>query len=149
MARVKLDLPAQFPFSTELEVRIRDINYGGHLGNDALLGLLHESRLRYLKSLGWTEMSICGAGLIMTDSVIVYKSEAYLGERLKIDIAIGDLNKYGFDFFYRVAKSDSGKEVARAKTGVVFFSYDRKKMTGTPEEFASRFGGIAPGPVSV
>ena len=48
MARVKLDLNGvEFVFRTELDVRITDINYGRHVGNDAMLGLLHEARLRY------------------------------------------------------------------------------------------------------
>ena len=48
MARVKLEIPELLPFATELEVRVGDVNYGGHLGNDALLGLLHEARIRFL-----------------------------------------------------------------------------------------------------
>jgi hypothetical protein len=38
MARIKLDLPADFPFAAELRVRITDINYGGHMGNDCAAG---------------------------------------------------------------------------------------------------------------
>ena len=74
MARIKLDLPEQFPFSTELRVRITDVNYGGHMGNDALLGLLHEARVRFLTQYGFSELNICGAGIIMADSVIVSPS---------------------------------------------------------------------------
>ena len=33
MGRVKLELPETFSFSTELTVRVTDLNYGGHLGN--------------------------------------------------------------------------------------------------------------------
>ena len=40
MARMTLALPARFPFTTEIEVRITDLNYGRHLGNDALLSLV-------------------------------------------------------------------------------------------------------------
>ena len=49
MPRVKVALPATFPFRTEIPVRITDLNYGGHLGNDALLGLLHEARVHFLR----------------------------------------------------------------------------------------------------
>ena len=46
MARVKLDMEGvAFVFRTELDVRITDINYGRHVGNDAMLGLLHEAGL--------------------------------------------------------------------------------------------------------
>ena len=74
MARIKLDLPEHFPFTIELQVRITDINYRGHMGNDALLSLLHEARVQFLAHYGLGEMDIFGVGLIMADSVIIYKS---------------------------------------------------------------------------
>ena len=48
MARIKLTLPENFNFSTNIEVRITDINYGGHLGNDSVLEIIHEARIRML-----------------------------------------------------------------------------------------------------
>lgn len=78
MGRIELNMPQQYSFSTEVEVRIGDINYGGHLGNDALLSLIHEARMRYFAALGYTELSLGGVGTIMADSAIVYKSEAFL-----------------------------------------------------------------------
>ena len=92
MARIKLDLPERFPFSTELQVRITDVNYGGHMGNDALLGLLHEARVQFLAHYGLSELDICGAGIIMADSVIVYKSEAFPGEWLEMAVTVADFN---------------------------------------------------------
>ena len=46
MARVKLELPAQFNFRTNIPIRIQDLNYGNHVGNDAILSIMHEARLR-------------------------------------------------------------------------------------------------------
>lgn len=139
MARIKLDLPADFPFAAELRVRITDINYGGHMGNDSLLGLLHEARVRFLAHFGLKELDIFGLGLIMADSVIVYKSEAFPGEVLKIAVAVVDFNKYGCDFVYRVTEQASGREVARAKTGVVFFDYRNRAVQAVPSAFLDLF----------
>ena len=61
MARVKIDLPQAFQFQTEIQVRISDINYGGHLGNDALLALLQEARVQMLKQYKWSEVDIEGS----------------------------------------------------------------------------------------
>ena len=58
-----------------------------------LLGLLHEARVRFLAHFGLKELDIFGLGLIMADSVIVYKSEAFPGEVLKIAVAVVDFNK--------------------------------------------------------
>ncbi|HPF57577.1 MAG TPA: thioesterase family protein [Candidatus Competibacteraceae bacterium] len=139
MARIKLDLPADYSFTTELRIRITDVNYGGHLGNDAMLGLLHEARVRFLKHYGFSELDIGGCGLIMTDSALVYKSEAFPGETLVIAIALADFNKYGCDFMYRVTEKASGREVARAKTGIVFFDYAKRAVQKIPQLFLDQF----------
>jgi acyl-CoA thioester hydrolase len=139
MARVKLDLPEKFEFSTEILVRISDINYGGHLGHDSVLSLTHEARVRLLGKYGFTEMDIDGSGLIISDVVIVYKSEAFYGEILKIEIAICDFSKYGCDFVYKITEKETGREVARAKTGIVFFDYKERRVASVPENFKAIF----------
>ena len=102
MARVKLVLPKQFSFSTDIQVRISDINYGNHLGNDALLALVHEARLQCLKAHGFSEMDIGGRGLMLTDAVIIYKSQGFHGDVLTINVAAADFNKYGCDFIFKI-----------------------------------------------
>ena len=68
MPRIRIDLPATFPFAIELPVRITDVNYGGHLGNDALLSLLHEARCRFLLHHGCSEANTAGVGMVMVDA---------------------------------------------------------------------------------
>ena len=140
MARIELNLPENFSFSTDVRVRISDINYGNHLGNDALLSLVHEARLQFLQSRGFSELDIDGCGLILTDAVIVYKSQGFHGDLLTILAAVDDFNKYGCDFFFKVIQKNSGKEVARAKTGIVFFDYNRQKMVPVPAAFFKACG---------
>ena len=135
MARVKLDLPDVFEFSTELTVRVSDINYGGHLGNDILLSLIHEARVRFLAQHDFTEKDAGGAGLIMTDAVILYKAQAFLGDQLLIEVAVCDVGKYGCDFVYRITNKEYSTEIARSRTGIVFFDYATNKIVRVPEKF--------------
>jgi acyl-CoA thioester hydrolase len=139
MPRIKLDLPEKFNFSTNLHVRISDINYGNHLGNDALLSLIHEARLRFLKSMGYSEGDIDGIGLIMADSAIVYKSEGFHGDRLTIEVSVQDITRSFCDFIYKIANKKTGKEVARAKTGLIFYDYTKKKIVRVPEKFKALY----------
>ncbi|MFA5832560.1 MAG: thioesterase family protein [Bacteroidota bacterium] len=141
MPRIKLELPTHFHFTTEIPIRISDINYGGHLGNDAVLSILHEARLRLLIEHGWTEMNIEGVSVIMSDSVILYKSQAFYGESLRIQIAVKDFSKFGCDIYYLIRERESGREVVRAKTGIVFFNYEEKKIATVPEKFQLQFRG--------
>jgi len=137
MARVKLDLPENPVFEAVIPVRITDLNYGGHVGNDSLLSILHEARVQFLKHFGFTEHNVAGKGIIMSDAVLVYKSEIFYGTTLTIEIGVTDLHAHGADITYRV--TDGEKEVARAKTGIVFFDYEQRKIAKAPAAFITLF----------
>ena len=141
MARVKVALPDTFSFTTEIPVRITDLNYGGHLGNDALLGLLHEARVHFLRSIGVPNDYdvVTKLGLIMVDVAVEYKGEAFHGDVLRVQMAGTDPSKYGFDVVYHV-HNQAGKEIARAKTGMLCFDYNTHKLRLLPAELAAQLG---------
>ncbi len=138
MARIKIQLPENFTFSTQMTLRITDINYGGHLANDAVLGIVQEARLRYLAVMGYSEKDIEGKSLIMTDAAIMYKSQGYYGDKIKIDIAIDEVSRLGFDMVYEVTNIETNKEIARVKTGLTFFDYQANKLVPVPENFIKK-----------
>jgi len=133
MARLSLSLPESFRFSTEITVRITDLNYGRHLGNDSMLGLIHEARVRFLGHHGLSEGDVAGTALILADAAIVFRAEAFAGDRLRFEVAVGDFSRVGCDFFYRVTRPADGKLVAEAKTGAVFLDPDKRRPTTLPE----------------
>jgi YbgC/YbaW family acyl-CoA thioester hydrolase len=137
MARVKIKFPEKFIFKTEIPIRINDINYGGHLGNDAVLSIAHEARLRFLKQNNFTELNADGAGIIMVDAAVQYKAEAFYGDILLVEIAVLDITGVGCDFVYRLINKETKKIIALIKTGIVFYDYDNKKVVSVPEKFMS------------
>ncbi len=141
MGRIKLELPETFPFRTELTVRITDLNYGGHLGNADTLVLIHEARVRFLKSLGCSELDVEGCGTIMIDAVIQFKSQAFAGDVLVAEVAAGDFSRLGCDIFYRLTNRDTGAVVAAAKTGIAVFDYEKQKRVSPPDAFVRKLGG--------
>jgi len=138
LARVKLELPDNFSFTTELDVRVSDINYGNHVGNDRMVSLLHEARLRFLREHDFGEFNIAGLGIMVTDVVVSFKAESFVGEHLTFHVGLTDFNKYGCDVIYRVENRNEDKVVALAKTGIVFFDYDERKITRIPKVFYER-----------
>src|SRR5688572_10702689 len=102
MARIKIDLPEHFSFSTSIPVRITDLNYGNHVGNDAVLSIIHEARMQYLKSLGYSEMDFAGAGMIMSDVGIEFKNELFYGDVVTVAVACSGLSKIGFEIVYKL-----------------------------------------------
>jgi acyl-CoA thioesterase FadM len=135
MARVKIELPEKFIFKTEIPIRINDINYGGHLGNDAVLSIAHEARLRFLKQHNFTELDAGGAGIIMVDAAVQYKAEGFYGDIIKVEIAVADITEVGCDLVYRCTNKNTGTVIAIVKTGIVFYDYDKKKVVSVPEKF--------------
>lgn len=143
MARIKIDLPENYVFSTKIKVRVSDINYGGHLGNDALLSILHDARLQYLQSLGYSELAFGDSALIMADVAIEYKGEGFLGDTLLVQIAPADFSKYGFDLIYRVTNQNQNP-VAYAKTGMLCFNYTSRKVMSVPAEARTKMEDAGP-----
>lgn len=138
MARIKIDLPGELDFKTHIPVTIQNVNYGGHVGNDAILSLLHEARLRYLSSLGYSELNKeTGSGLIMADVAIVYKGEGFHGDVFEIAIGAADFSSFGFDLYYRITTNRGGDTIviAEAKTGMICFDYRQRKVSRLPEEW--------------
>lgn len=138
MARIKLELPEPFLFSTEISVRITDLNYGGHLGNADTLVLIHEARVRFLKSFGYSELDVEGCGTIMLDAVIQFKAQAFAGDVLVVEVAAGDFSRLGCDIFYRLTNKATGEVVALSKTGIAVFDYKTQKRVSPPSEFVTK-----------
>jgi acyl-CoA thioester hydrolase len=136
MARIKIDLPDKFPFSVSIPIRITDINYGGHVGNDTVLSLIHEARVQFLQHQGYKELEIEGIGLIMSDAVIEFKLEIFYGDILKVSVCPADFSRAGFDLYYKLEKETEEKTilVAAAKTGMICYNYDLKKIVRVPEK---------------
>ena len=141
MARIKISLPENFSFSCEIPIRITDINYGGHVGNDTVLSIIHEARMQYFHQFGYTEMNLAGAGMIMADVAIEFKSELFYGDIVIASVVAQDISKVSFDLLYKLEKQEgiNKKLVAAAKTGMVCYDYELKKIVRVPETVLNVF----------
>jgi acyl-CoA thioester hydrolase len=140
MARIKIEIPEKIHDRLSISVRITDVNYGNHMGNDALVGIIHEARVQWLDKMGYNEMNIEGASIIMSDLAVCYLSESFYGDQLDISIAIGELSTAGFELYYLIETNREEKKItiAKAKTGIVFYNYKAKKIAAIPDKFKSR-----------
>ncbi len=135
MARVKIQLAEAFIYRTNLQIRVTDLNYGNHLANDAVLGLVHECRVQFYRHLGFhDERNIFGVGVIMADAAVQFLAEGFLGDELLIELGISDITATGYDLIYRISNQHK-KTIALVKTGMVCFDYTTRKVARIPEEF--------------
>ena len=140
MERIRVNLPQQFTFSTIIKVRITDLNYGGHVGNDSFLSFVHEARQQFLNHFGYTELDVENVSLIMADAALEFKKELSYQDEVKISVSATGFDKYGFDIFYKLEVIIDGDFVlaGKAKTGMMCYDYNRKKLMAVPEQVRSR-----------
>ncbi|MCS7029069.1 MAG: thioesterase family protein [Bacteroidia bacterium] len=134
MARVKIDLPEHFLFECYFVIPITMINYGGHLGNDSVLAIAQEARIQFLAHYGYSEMNLCGVGIIMADAAIQYKSEGFHGNVLEVALQPLNFHSVGFDIVYKIYNQTTQKDLAYVKTGIVCFDYTKRKIVPLPSK---------------
>jgi acyl-CoA thioester hydrolase len=133
MSRIDVDLPERVLFTTEIPIRVGDINYGGHLGNDAVLSIAQEARARFYASHGFSELECDGASTAMVNAALIYGAEGKYGMVLRVEIGAADVRSREFDLLYRMVEAASGKEVARVKTGIVSIDLTTRRIVRLPE----------------
>jgi acyl-CoA thioester hydrolase len=131
MARVKLKFPAENPlFATTIPVRVGDLNYANHVGNDSILSIVHEARMQLFRNHGFDEMNAGGNSVIMADVMISYKGEGFYGDVLTVQLFADEVTDRSFDLLYHISTLRNGvqTDIAHAKTGMVCFDYESRKI---------------------
>ncbi len=138
MPRVTIQLPENFNFFAHIPVRITDLNYGNHVGNDSILSIMHEARVQYLQSINYSELDLDGISLIMRDVAIQYKAEAFYGDQLQVWVKAGDFSGSGFSLFYKLDNTASQQTIAVAHSGMVCFDYTSRRIVRLPDTVRMR-----------
>jgi acyl-CoA thioester hydrolase len=124
---MKIEMPDKLAFSTEIEVRVTDLNYGNHLANQQFLAYAQEARVRFFATYGFTELDFGGVSLIQADAAITFKGEGHLGDIVQVDVALEKTGGSSFDVYYRFTNSTKGKPMAEIRTALVCFDYEKGK----------------------
>ena len=135
MPKIKLAKRDNYEFEYKVTLQVTDINYGGHLGNDALVGIIHEARVNLLTTLGCSEFDLGDGktGIIMSDLGINYLGEGFLLDELIVYSNINEISNASFRIFHHVTKKD--KTIALAETGVIAFNYNESHIVEIPKVF--------------
>jgi len=143
MARIQLQFPEdQLYYSTDLTVRVTDINGANHLGNDSMISMISEARARFLFDAGIHAAAGPNTSIIVTDLATTYRAEAYARDQLCFEVGVMDFNNYGGDIIFRITRPDDGTLIAMAKSGFVFFDYEKKKILPMPKAFRDKFPNV-------
>lgn len=139
MGRIKIEIPEKAVATFCIPVRITDINYGNHVGNDAFTGIIHEARMQWLQRYGCTELDIEGTGLIMSDLTIEFKNESFYGDVVEVTLSVGEISRVGFELYYLLSAKRHTDNVllAKARTGMICYDYDGKKVVAVSDKLKS------------
>jgi acyl-CoA thioesterase FadM len=140
MPRVKLEEQTTYEFTFQVTLHPRDINYGGHLGNDSLVTLVGSARAEMFHSMGLSEGDLGDGktGIIMIDLVMNYRAEAFVFEKLDISTHVGEMLSSGFRIFHRITRDD--RLIALAEAGVMTFDYTTHRVAHVPQAFIEAVG---------
>jgi len=120
-------------FAGTYKIRVGDINYGGHMGNDKALLLFHDARIHFLEERGFSESNIGGPGIIMGNAHVHFKKEVFRGDELSVFVHIEDLRAHSFEMHYTVVRGED--EVLNGSTKLVAFDYTLRKVVRIPDAF--------------
>ncbi|MDN6321952.1 MAG: acyl-CoA thioesterase [Halomonas sp.] len=116
MERVKLEFPAEAIIHRHpLAVRVTDMNYGRHLGHDALVSLLHEARIQAFAALGLSEWDMHGYPTLVADLAVQYQSEARWPDALIIATAVPEPQGKALTVYQRIYQAETEQIVATAR----------------------------------
>ncbi len=138
MPRIKLEPLAAYTFVTTVNVRVTDVNYGGHLANNAVAGLLHQARIEVLRELGLTEMDLGDGktGLVMTDMAVSFGAEAFMNDELTVESEFAAVKRTTFRMSHRLSRDAA--VIALADMGFAGYNYAAHKLAALPASFVDR-----------
>lgn len=137
MARIKLTFPEKNLGTIRIPVRITDVNYGNHVGNDSIVSIIHEARVGWLSGYQMSEMNIGGSSIIMNELVVNYLQESFYGDVLDVSVGVGEVSISGFELYYKLdcLRDEKIITIAIARTGIRCFDYQARKVCPVPETF--------------
>jgi len=134
MQKVKIDFPERVLYATQRVIKEEDINYAQHMANERILIWANELRSEFLRSIGWDELDkVSFPGVIAANHTIAYLAEGFLGEEIRVEVAVDNVSECSFDLLIRLTKIVSGKKMIMLRTGIVCYDYHQREITGVPQ----------------
>jgi acyl-CoA thioester hydrolase len=133
-----------FRFSTNLEVRWRDVDALGHVNNAVFFTYLEQARVHYLRELGFALDNPTDVGIIIAEASCRFKSPLRLREQVTVRARVSELRRSSFTLEYRIEGGD-GRLAATARTVQVCFDYDEERPIPIPTQWREAFVAYEPG----
>ncbi|KGE77777.1 hypothetical protein CVH10_04655 [Halomonas sp. ND22Bw] len=144
MERVKLEFPeADILHRHPLSVRITDMNYGRHLGHDAVVSLMHEARVQALATRSLAEGDMGGYPCVAADLAVQYQAESRWPEALEVDTAIPTPGRRAIAVYHRIRRLADDRPVATARINLMLVDPATGRPVAVPDLVRERLAGAS------
>ena len=129
-------------FSTQIRVRIENLNYGNHLSFNSLASMIQETNVQWLKSIhrDATEIDIeNNTGWVMKEIHINYLSEGFYNDEIIFDVYLNEAKKTYLVFEYKIYNLTAGKDIATAACKLAFVDKINRSIACIPQCISNIF----------
>ena len=123
----------RFNFSTEIEVRFRDLDALGHVNNAVYLTYFEIARMHYWKNL-FGHDAFKRHSFVVVRAECNYRSPAHVGEILQVFARVSELKRSSFIFEYEIMEGHARRIVADGSTVQACFDPKEKRARGIPHD---------------
>jgi acyl-CoA thioester hydrolase len=123
-----------------VEVPYGDIDAMGHLNNVRYFAYMEWARQKYWLTVR-RSTRVLDIDFVVAHAQIDFRSSAYMGELLGLEIRVSRMGESSFDFSYRLTGPD-GRLVAEAKTTQVMFDWEAKRAKPLDEATRKRVAEV-------
>ena len=121
------DVP--FRFRTTVDIRFRDVDALGHVNNAVYFTYFEIARSAYFAAVQGRRLGVDDFRIVVAEASCRYRSPAFYGERLIVDVATTSLRSRSFELRYRITAEDDGRLVAEGRTVLVAYDHRARRTT--------------------
>jgi len=121
-------------FTTDIQMRFRDIDGMGHVNNAVYLSYVELARTQFYMHRA-NKRTLDEIDFILAHVEIDFESQATWGDQIQVAVWPSKIGNSSFTLSYEVKEKQSGRILARAKSVLVSYDYERRKSKPIPDEF--------------
>ena len=121
-------------FTTDIQMRFRDIDGMGHVNNAVYLSYVELARTQFYMQFA-NRKTLDEIGFILAHVDIDFESQALWGDQIRVSVWPSKIGTSSFTLSYEVSEKRSGRILARAKSVLVSYDYEKKKSKPVSPDF--------------
>src|SRR5437867_5249707 len=123
-------------FTTDIQMRFRDIDGMGHVNNAVYLSYIELARTQFYMQHA-NRRTLDEIDFILAHVEIDFESQATWGDQIQVAVWPSKIGNSSFTLSYEIKEKRSGRILARAKSVLVSYDYEKKKSKPISDDFRS------------